>query len=308
MSYPAYLDLLATGELEARATAAESLLAACDACPRACLVDRVGGEEGECRTGRHARVASTGPHHGEEACLVGRRGSGTIFFACCNLHCVFCQNWDISQTDAGRPCTPEEIADLMLELQGWGCHNINLVSPSHVAPQVVLALREAAGRELRLPVVWNSNAYDDPATLRLLDGLIDIYMPDLKFWEPATAARLCGAGDYPERARAAVLEMHRQVGDLKLDHDGLARRGLLVRNLVMPGLGAESAAILGWLAKAVSADTFVNIMDQYRPARLVGAADETGAVRYADIDRLPTPEELSAARGAARGAGLRRFA
>jgi len=299
---PAYLDLLESGELEARAAAAERLLADCDACPRDCRVDRTGDGTGECRVGARARVASAGPHHGEEGCLSGRRGSGTIFFARCNLHCVFCQNRDISQTDAGRPSTPAQIADIMLELQGWGCHNINLVSPSHVAPQAVLAIREAAGRELRLPVVWNSNAYDDPDTLRLLEGLVDVYMPDFKFWEPATAVRLCGAEDYPGRARAALREMHRQVGDLKLDAAGLARSGLLVRHLVMPGLGDESAAILRWLGEELSVDTYVNVMEQYHPAHRAGDPP------YADIARRPTAAELAAARNMARNAGLWRFA
>jgi putative pyruvate formate lyase activating enzyme len=271
-------------------------------------VNRLEDDRKACRVGRYAIVSSAFAHPGEEDCLRGWRGSGTIFFAGCNLRCVFCQNWDISQEDRGREMAEDEIADLMLRLQDEGCHNVNLVTPEHVAPQAIRALWIAAERGLRLPVVWNTSAYDGLETLRRLDGIVDVYMPDLKFWKPETAHRYAKARDYPEQARAAIREMHRQVGVLKMDKEGIARRGVLVRHLVMPGLGDETAAILSWLARELSPDTFVNVMSQYRPEHLVGRPDRLGAPRYHEIDRRPSPREIQAARAAARAAGLHRFA
>jgi putative pyruvate formate lyase activating enzyme len=299
---PAYLRVQREGLMAAKVAAARAELRCCRACPRECAVDRWSGETGPCHTGRHALVASAFPHHGEEDPLRGRRGSGTIFFAYCNLGCVFCQNWDISQAPAGPECPPGDIAALMLDLQGRGCHNINFVTPEHVVPQVVEAIALAVPQGLRIPIVYNTSAYDSPSSLRLLDGLVDIYMPDFKFWEPETARRLARARDYPERARQAIAEMHRQVGVLRTDRDGVARRGVLVRHLVMPGLLTETAAIFRWLAEALSPDTYVNVMAQYRPAYRV-----PGDRRYADIDRAPRSEEITAAYLAAREAGLRRL-
>jgi putative pyruvate formate lyase activating enzyme len=300
---PAYLGAARSGVLAERVAAARAELAACRACPRDCGVNRLADDQtGVCRTGRHAVVASAFPHFGEEDCLRGWNGSGTIFSSLCNLRCVFCQNWEISQARAGRTCTAVEIAELMLELQGLGCHNINFVTPEHVVPQVIEAIAEAVPRGLRVPIVYNTSAYDSLGSLRLLEGLVDIYMPDFKFWEPETARRLGRAHDYPERARQAIAEMHRQVGPLRFGPDGLARRGVLVRHLVMPGLVAEGAAIMAWLAREVSPDTYVNIMGQYRPEHRVAAGD-----RYADIDRRPTTGEVEAVRAAARAAGLWRF-
>jgi putative pyruvate formate lyase activating enzyme len=301
-SEPAYLGLLRRGGLEARVDAALAELRRCRVCPRDCDVDRLAGETAVCHTGRRARVASAFAHFGEEDCLRGTHGSGTIFFAFCNLRCVFCQNWDVSQAAAGREATAAEIAGLMLGLQDAGCHNINFVTPEHVAPQVVEAIAAAARGGLRVPIVYNTSAYDSLASLRLMDGLVDVYMPDFKFWEPGTARRLARAADYPAVARAAIGEMHRQVGDLRFDRDGLARRGVLVRHLVMPGLLAESARIFRWLAGSVSPDTYVNIMGQYRPEHRVPGSD-----RYRDIDRRPLPPEMSGAFDAARAAGLWRF-
>jgi putative pyruvate formate lyase activating enzyme len=300
---PAYLGLWRRGELEERAEAARAELADCRTCPRDCGVDRLAGETGVCRVGRHAVVASAFPHHGEEDCLRGRRGSGTIFFSGCNLRCAFCQNSDISQSLPGEQYDADELGALMLALQARGCHNLNLVTPEHVGPQVVEAIARAVPRGLRLPIVYNTGGYDGPATLRLMEGLVDIYMPDFKFWEPATARRLARAADYPERAREALAEMHRQVGVLQMGPDGLARRGMLVRHLVLPGLGAESAAIFRWLAEALSPDTYLNVMAQYRPDHLV-----PGTPRLRDINRRPSPEEWEAAYQAARAAGLWRFA
>jgi putative pyruvate formate lyase activating enzyme len=304
---PAYGELLRTGELDRRAARAGEWLAHCTACPRECGVDRSAGEEGICRTGRDAYVASAFAHQGEESCLVGTRGSGTIFFSHCNLHCVFCQNFDLSQMRDGEPATPERIAELALGLQAWGCHNVNLVTPEHVVPQVIQALAMAAGRGLSVPVVYNTSAYDSLASLRLLDGIVDIYMPDFKFWGSASARRYCGAEDYPQRARAALREMHRQVGPLILDSDGVALRGVLVRHLVMPGLGEESAAIFRFLAEELSADTYVNIMDQYRPSYQVGTSDGQGDRHFVELNRRPTRRELRAAVAAARAAGLWRL-
>ncbi len=299
---PAYLALYRRGELAARVEAALAELADCCACPRDCHVNRLENKARVCHTGRYVVVASAFPHFGEEDCLRGWKGSGTIFFSLCNLRCVFCQNWDISQRHDGRQCTAEEIVDLMLDLQARGCHNINFVTPEHVAPQVIEAVAAAVPRGLRLPIVYNTSAYDALTSLKLLDGIVDIYMPDFKFWDRERARRLLKAKDYPERAREAIREMHRQVGDLKFGPDGLARRGLLVRHLVMPGGVEEAAAIFAWLAREVSPDTYVNIMDQYRPVYLAGTEE-----KYADIARRPAPDELIAAHTAARRAGLWRL-
>jgi putative pyruvate formate lyase activating enzyme len=287
---------------EDKLAVAEKEVANCYACPRDCGVNRLEDEKGVCHTGRKALVASAFPHFGEEDCLRGWRGSGTIFFSYCNLKCVFCQNWDISRAPAGKEMTGEEIADLMLYLQAMGCHNINFVTPEHVAPQVVEAIAAAVPQGLSIPIVYNTSAYDALASLHLMDGLVDIYMPDFKFWEETSARRLIRAGDYPERAREAIKEMHRQVGNLVFDRHGVAVRGVLVRHLVMPGFIDETAAIFRWLADEVSVDTYVNVMGQYRPEHQV-----PGNKRYVDIDRRPTAREMSAAYEAARSAGLWRF-
>ena len=299
---PAYLATWRGGGLGYEVEAARAELANCKACPRDCEVDRMQDERAVCHTGRWPYVASAFAHFGEEDCLRGNRGSGTIFFSYCNLKCVFCQNWDISSREAGRTLTADQIADLMLWLQSEGCHNINFVTPEHVAPQLVEAIALAVPRGLRIPLVYNTSAYDALVSLELMDGLVDIYMPDFKFWESASARRLARASDYPDVARAALLEMQRQVGALRFGHDGVARRGMLVRHLVMPGYAAESAAIFRWLHDSVSPDTYINIMGQYRPEHRV-----PGAERYSDIDRRPNRKEMAAAFEAARAAGLWRF-
>ena len=282
-------------------------LRACSACPHECGADRVAGPVGACGVGADALVASAFPHFGEERCLTGTHGSGTVFFAGCNLGCVFCQNWDLSQRTEGAAHDPTALAALMLDLQDRGCHNVNLVSPSHVAPQLASALEVARSWGLRVPVVYNSGGYDALGSLRRLDGLVDVYMPDFKFWEPASGARYCGVSDYPQRAREALTEMHRQVGPLTLDRNGVAVRGVLVRHLVMPGLGAETAAILAWLATSLSPDTHVNLLAQYHPEHLVGQRDAEGEARYPELDRRPSRAELDAAVAAARTAGLWRL-
>ncbi len=300
---PPYVALYRSGELERRVDSALQELEDCCACPRNCHVNRLENVARVCHTGRHAIVSSAFPHFGEEDCLRGWNGSGTIFFGLCNLRCVFCQNWDISQQKDGDEYDAEQIASMMLGLQERGCHNINFVTPEHVVPQVIEAIAAAVPRGLRLPIVYNTSAYDAIASLELLDGIVDIYMPDFKFWHRESARRLAKAKDYPECARAAIREMHRQVGPLRFGPDGLARRGVLVRHLVMPGQEDESRAILEWLADEVSADTYVNVMAQYRPTYQVGPADPTG--KYRDIDRRPRDLEMETAIGAARDAGLR---
>lgn len=303
---PAYFSLT-SDEIQGRVEAGLLELAGCCACPRNCHVNRIANETKTCNTGRYAQVASSGPHLGEEDCLRGWNGSGTIFFSLCNLRCVFCQNWDISQRSAGTELRPAPIADIMLDLQRRGCHNINFVTPEHVVPQVLEAMAVAIPRGLRLPVVYNTSGYDAVESLRLLDGIVDIYMPDFKFWKRETAKSLAKAPDYPESARAAIQEMNRQVGPLKFAPNGLARRGVLVRHLAMPGQLDEARAIFGWLSEEVSADTYVNIMGQYRPQYEVGQIAENGSRKYESIDRAPDRAELRAAYAAARDAGLWRF-
>lgn len=297
---PAYLALHRTGALAARAAEAVARLAACDLCGRACRADRIARTLGAvCRTGRHAVVSSFFAHHGEERCLSGTRGSGTVFFAHCNLHCAYCQNWDLSWKGDGDAVTGEELAGMMLELQRRGCHNVNLVSPSHVIPQILEAAAIAAARGLRLPLVFNTGGYDAEEGLRLLDGVVDVYLADLKYGDSAEAVRYSGAPGYFEVARAALREMHRQVGDLEVAPDGFARRGLMVRHLVLPDGRAGTEAAMRFLAEEVSPRTYVNLMDQYRPCYR--------ASEHPEIDRRPTGSELRAAAEAARRAGITRL-
>ena len=294
------MAFLESGAFAAQVRQALDHLAECDLCPRYCRVDGRASVEGAlCHTGVKAVVHSYGPHHGEEDPLRGTRGSGTIFFAWCNLRCVYCQNWDISQKGIGREVTAQELAGMMLELQVMGCHNINLVSPSHLVAQIIAAVAIAAEKGLRLPLVYNTGGYDSPEALRLLDGIVDIYMPDLKYADPENARRYSRARDYVEVNRAAVKEMHRQVGDLVLDESGIARRGLLVRHLILPADLAGTAEVMGFLARQVSADTCVNLMDQYHPCYR--------ADRYPPLDRSLSPEEYALALAEARRAGLHRF-
>jgi putative pyruvate formate lyase activating enzyme len=297
-SYPSYRKLLADGRLEARVEAAYARLEACDLCPRMCRAARPRGETGVCKGGILARVSSTGPHFGEESPLVGQNGSGTIFLTGCSLGCAFCQNYDISHCLDGREVSPRELAGMMLALEDMGCHNINLVTPTHFVPQIMRAVGLAASDGLGLPMVYNCGGYETVETLRLLEGLVDIYMPDFKFWESASGERYSGAPDYPQVARMALKEMQRQVGDLIVE-DGLALRGLLVRHLVMPGGFDESKQILGFIARELSRDAFVNVMDQYRPCH---RADQ-----FPEIARRPTDAEFQGVLEAARAAGLVRI-
>jgi putative pyruvate formate lyase activating enzyme len=301
---PAYLELLRGGELAQRVARALESLRCCRVCPRNCDVDRLAGNYAFCKTGRHAVVASHFPHFGEEDCLRGWNGSGTIFFSHCNLRCVFCQNYDISQAarvSQARPATPNELAGMMLELQAGGCHNINFVTPEHVVPQVLEALLVAARRGLRLPIVYNTSSYDSPESLELLDGVVDIYMPDFKYWNADSAQRYLKAADYPEVARARIKEMHRQVGDLRIDRHGLAYRGLNIRHLVMPGALEETTEILRWIRAELGPTTYVNLMDQYYPAGRVSEA------HYPELARRLRPDEFLHARRVARSLGLERL-
>jgi putative pyruvate formate lyase activating enzyme len=296
---PAYLNLHRTGELRRRAEEALKRLSHCLVCPRNCGVDRMVNKTAACHTGRYAKVGSYFPHFGEEDCLRGWNGSGTIFFSMCNLRCVFCQNYDISQAGEGQEVTPDRLADMMLELQQSGCHNINFVTPEHVVPEILEALPLAVERGLRLPIVYNTSAYDSMDSLHLMDGIVDIYMPDFKFWDPGVSLKYVKAKDYPDAARRAIKEMHRQVGTLKFDEHGLAKRGLLVRHLVMPGNFAGTEAIMQFLAQQVSPDTYVNVMGQYYPAGRVGPA------QFVEINRRIIDEEYQQALRVARAAGLR---
>jgi putative pyruvate formate lyase activating enzyme len=298
---PAYLALHRSGELRRRAEIALERLVDCHVCPRDCGVNRMIDKAAACKTGRYAVVGSYFPHRGEEDCLRGWSGSGTIFFSWCNLRCVFCQNYDISQIGEGGECHPEHIAQMMLELQALGCHNINFVTPEHVVPQLLEALAIAVEGGLHLPIVYNTSAYDSMDSLQLMDGVVDIYMPDFKFWDSQLALKYLKARDYPEAARRAIAEMHRQVGELKLDEHGLAKRGVLVRHLVMPGQLADTESIMRFLAEEVSPDTYVNVMAQYYPAGKVG--DE----KYPELNRRITADEYHEAVRLARAAGLWRL-
>ncbi len=300
--YPRYLKAHTSGELRRRTEEAVAGLAACRVCPRQCGVNRLRNERGSCDTGRRARVHGAVAHHSEETFISGTKGSGTLFFTGCNLACVFCQNAELSQGSSGEAMSPEAVADLMLSVQVAGCHNLNLVSPSHVVPQVLESLSVAVNRGLRLPVVYNSGGYDALESLRLLDGVVDIYMPDLKFLADDLAERYLRAPGYAAAARAALREMHRQVGDLEIGEDGVAQRGLLVRHLVMPGLLENSRLVVEFLAREVSPDTCINIMAQYRPLWKVGGD------AFPEINRSPSREEMDLARTQARDAGLHRFA
>lgn len=296
---PAYLRLLESGKAQQRIDEAYAHLQACDVCPLRCGVNRLEGELGVCKTGVKAQVSSFGAHLGEEEPLRGWAGSGTIFFARCNLRCVFCQNFEISQVGSGREVEPEELAEIMLRLQDAGCHNINLVSPTHVVPQIIAAVLIAVQAGLRLPLVYNSGGYDSLEMLALLDGIVDIYMPDMKYGDDETARRFSKVPRYVEVNRAAVREMQRQVGDLQLDEQGIARRGLLVRHLVLPKQLAGTEKVLQFLAEEISKNVYLNLMDQYHPAYQSG--------NYAELNRPITTQEYQQAVAAARRWGLVRL-
>lgn len=296
---PAYRKLLQSGELNQRVQEAYRRLESCEICPRACRNNRLAGELGVCRNGALALVSSYGPHMGEENPLRGWRGSGTIFFSGCNLRCQYCQNYEISQRVSGHKVEPQELATIMLELQSYGCHNINFVSPTHVVPQILSGVAIAAQAGLRLPLVYNTGGFDSLESLALLDGVVDIYMPDMKYASAQIAKYYSRIRDYPSVNQAAVREMHRQVGDLIMDERGIAQRGLLVRHLVLPNSLAGSEEILRFLAQEISKNTYLNLMDQYRPAY--------NAMRYPKLKRRITSHEYQHARQLASEFGLHRL-
>jgi len=294
--YPAYLNLLPDDQLAGRVVEAYSHLSVCDVCAWECPVDRRAGKLGVCRTGELAKVSSYGPHFGEETPLSGTRGSGTIFFTRCNLRCQYCQNHDISQTDLGDEVDPETIANMMLDLQSRGCHNINFVSPSHVVPQIMAAVLIAATAGLIIPLVYNTGGYDSMPMLNLLNGVIDIYMPDMKYSDPDVSRRYSKIRDYPQINQRVVKEMHRQVGDLTFDDNGIALRGLLVRHLVLPNNLAGTDEVVHYLSDQISPQTYLNIMDQYHPAYK--------SHQYPELDRRLTSQEYQDAVEMAETAGL----
>ncbi|MCE5334747.1 MAG: radical SAM protein [Desulfobacteraceae bacterium] len=294
-----YLEAYRSGRLRESIRRVSAWMKKCTLCPRLCRVDRTAGEKGYCRTGKFAMVASYGPHFGEERPLVGSKGSGTIFFSHCNLFCTFCQNYGISHGGEGEAASPGEIAQVMLSLQQRGCHNINFVTPTHVIGPILEALPTAVENGLTVPLVYNCGGYERVQALKLLSGIVDIYMPDFKFWSPEAAREFCDAPDYPGRAREGLKEMHRQVGDLVIDEHGVAQRGLLVRHLVMPDGLAGTEDVTAFIAGNVSARTYINIMDQYHPCG--------GARKHARINRGITPGEFREALAAARRAGLERL-
>jgi len=296
---PRYRGALENGSLEKKINQAGKLMEACVLCPRNCRVNRLEGETGVCNTGQRAWISSFNAHFGEEAPLVGRNGSGTIFFTHCNLLCIFCQNFDISHEGHSQKVTDEQLAGVMLSLQKQGCHNINFVTPSHVVPQILSSVAIAARNGLTIPLVYNSGGYDSVETLKLLEGIIDIYMPDFKFWEADISRQACDAEDYPEIARKAFREMHRQVGDLVTDADGIAVRGVLVRHLVLPNDMAGTREVMRFIAAELSTNTYVNIMAQYRPC---GRAAE-----MPELATRPSPDDWDSAVRAAKEEGILRL-
>jgi len=297
---PGYVALLESGELERRVARACEHLTDCVLCGRQCHVNRLESVRGaSCRTGERAVVHGYGPHHGEEDPLRGSNGSGTIFLSGCNLRCVYCQNWEISQKGEGNEVTADELTTMMLSLQEQGCHNVNFVSPSHVVAQILESILGAARRGLRLPLVFNSGGYDSLVSLELLDGIIDIYMPDMKYGDSKTARQYSKVRNYVATNRAAVREMHRQVGDLVLDERGVAVRGLLVRHLVLPGGLANSGAVFKFIAGEISKETYVNVMDQYHPAHM--------GWQFPPLDRTLQVGEHEQALSLAAKYGLRRL-
>jgi len=280
---PSYIGLYESGELDKRIQILHEILKECRLCPRECRVNRLEGAIGYCKAGAELTVSSVFPHFGEEPPLVGDHGSGTIFLTHCNLRCIFCQNYDISHLGRGQPMSTAEMAGAMLRLQDLGCHNINFVTPSHYTPQIVGSLPRAIEMDLRLPIVYNCSGYESIEVIRLLDGVVDIYMPDAKYMDENYSKTLSNAPDYPEVLKKVLKEMHRQVGDLKINSWGVAEQGLLIRHLVMPNGAASSESVLKFIAEEISIHSYVNIMEQYRPEYL--------AEEHPDIDRRITHKE-----------------
>ncbi|MCX8027157.1 MAG: radical SAM protein [Thermodesulfovibrionales bacterium] len=294
--YPSYLNLT-LDELSQKVQKAFDMMTACSLCPRHCGVDRTKGQRGYCNTGILPFVSSWGPHYGEEKPLVGMYGSGTIFFGNCNLGCIFCQNYTISHLGEGTEMSYQELADIMLGIEARGCHNINLVTPTHQMPMILKSLQIAINKGIHTPIVYNCGGYESLEAIRLLDGIVDIYMPDIKFADPSVSKRLADAEDYFERCKEAVKEMHRQVGDLEIV-GGVARRGLLIRHLVLPNGLSGTKAVMEFIAKDISSNTFVNVMDQYYPC-YKAREDEL-------LNRRITMQEYKSALKITKEAGIRR--
>lgn len=299
MPQPSYIKLYETGELSKRIDALNKILEDCHLCPRNCRVNRFQGEKGVCRVGSLPMVSSFHPHFGEERPLVGYYGSGTIFLTYCNLKCLFCQNYDISHLGEGREVSLKELGDMMISLMRQGCHNINFVTPTHQAAQIVSALSYAIEKGLEIPLVYNCGGYESLETIKLLDGIFDIYMPDFKYGDNNAAKKLSAVSDYVETAKQAIKEMHRQVGDLVIDKRGIAQQGLLIRHLVLPDGLAGTREVMRFIAKEISKNTYVNIMDQYRPCYQ--------AFEHPPMDRRITGEEFEEAVRIAREEGLERL-
>ncbi len=294
--YPSYLRLYDTGELKERVEKALSMLESCNVCPNDCKINRLENKKAYCKTGRYARVASYFPHRGEEFPIRGYNGSGTIFFSYCNMRCVYCQNYDVSQLGEGEEVKPEELANIMIRLQKWGCHNINLVSPSHVVPQILEALYIAVEEGLKIPIVYNTSSYDSLESLKLLDGVVDIYLPDLKYLNNEFGKKYSKVKGYADRAKEAIKEMYRQVGDLKVDERGIAVRGVLVRHLVLPNGISTTDEVLEFL-REISPNLAVNVMSQYYPTNK--------AYKYPEINRRISWSEYNSALSKAEHLGLR---
>jgi putative pyruvate formate lyase activating enzyme len=298
MFIPAYRKL-SSAEIWNKVKHAEDILKECTLCPRNCRVNRTAGEVGFCRTGDKPVVVSWGPHFGEERPLVGRFGSGTIFFSFCNLGCIFCQNWTISHLGEGEKISCEKLASVMMHLHEMGCHNINLVTPTHQVPMILHSIAIASEKGLDIPIVYNCGGYESVEALKILDGVVDIYMPDFKYSDSSMALKYSKAKDYPEKAKAAIKEMHRQVGDLVIDERGIALRGLLVRHLVLPSGIAGTKEIVRFIAEEISRNTYINIMDQYYPCYK--------AFEHPPLDRRITAGEYAEAVKIALDAGLKRI-
>ena len=295
---PAYLKTYAKGKLAEKISRGKAILKRCILCPRLCKVDRTSDIGTICKLGQHAKVANYFPHHGEEVCLSGYHGSGTIFFAGCNLHCVFCQNWDISHLNQGRDVKPEVLAGMMIDLQNKGCHNINFVTPSHVVVPILESISLAIESGFSLPIVYNTSGYDSMTSLRLMDGIVDIYLTDFKFWNVASAKRYLSAPEYPWLIQRNLKEMYRQVGDLVLDQNRIAQRGLIIRHLFMPNHPEDATRIFTFIAQELSPHTAVNIMAQYHPTH------EVSHEQFSEINRRPTLQEQERARKLATSSGL----
>jgi putative pyruvate formate lyase activating enzyme len=296
---PIYIKTYKSKELENKIEYALKMLESCEVCPRKCKINRAKDEKGYCKTGRFAKVSSFFPHFGEETPIRGYFGSGTIFFSNCNLRCIFCQNYEISHLGEGEEISKEELAKIMIYLQNQGCHNINFVTPTHVVPQILESLPIAIENGLQIPIVYNTGGYDSLETIKLLSGIVDIYMPDIKFFDEEVSFKFCNAKDYPFVVKGVVKEMYKQVGDLKLDERGIAYKGLLIRHLVMPNNIANTKEVMEFISNEVSKNTYVNIMDQYRPC--------WKAKEYPIINRCITQDEYENAIKVAKEVGITRI-